>query len=296
MECHENPLHTGECAKIWRADDLGDIELLHARYISYSFSRHMHEGAAVGVIEEGVEGFQYRGAKHVAPAGQVVIFNANEAHTGEAVNEHGWRFRMFYLDSALLKTAAQELCDRPRDIPFFPVPVIDDPETAAMIRQLHKSLEAGGTPLERGSKFLWTFAHLVKRHADAPAQERVAGDEKAVVRKIKHYLEDRYCENVTLNDLSSHSGLSPYHLIRVFRAETGLPPHVYLEQVRINRARQFLRHGIPIIDVAFRTGFADQAHFSRHFKRMTGVTPGQYRQTARSFKTGPAPKAQAGSR
>jgi hypothetical protein len=55
MECHNNILHKGECVKIWRADDLGDIELLHARYISYSFARHTHEGAAFGVIEDGAE-------------------------------------------------------------------------------------------------------------------------------------------------------------------------------------------------------------------------------------------------
>ena len=55
MECLNNPLHQGESAKIWRADDLGDIELLHARYLTYSFAKHTHEGAAVGVIEAGVE-------------------------------------------------------------------------------------------------------------------------------------------------------------------------------------------------------------------------------------------------
>jgi|SRR5271170_956327 len=285
MDCHNNPLHQGEYAKIWRADDLGDIELLHARYLTYSFAKHTHEGAAVGVIEAGAESFYYRGAVHTAPAGQIIIFNPNEAHTGQGADERGWRFRIFYLDSALLKKAAAELSGKRRDIPFFSSPTIDDPQLASLLRNLHVSLEVGGTALERESKFLWTFAQLAKRHADDPSIERVMGDEKTVVRTVRQYLEDHYTENVSLEDLARVAGLSAYHLLRVFRSETGLPPHAFLEQVRVNRAREFLRAGSSIADVTFKTGFSDQSHLSRHFKRMTGVTPGQYQKTARSYKT-----------
>ena len=296
MDCHNNPLHQGECTRIWRADDLGDVELLHARYISYSFAKHTHEGVAIGVIEDGAESFYYRGAIHTAPAGHIVVFNPNEAHTGEGANERGWRFRMFYLDAVLLKKAAEDVAGKPRDIPFFSSPTIQNGETATMLRNLHISLEGGGTALERQSRFLWTFAQIAKRHADDPAAEKQLGDEKAVVRQIRQYLEDHYTENVTLEIIANLSGMSAYHLIRVFRSEVGLPPHAYLEQVRINRARQFLREGTAIAEVAFMTGFTDQSHFSRHFKRMTGVTPGQYRKTAITYKTTFPSVAQAGHR
>lgn len=285
MECHNNPLHQGEYAKIWRADDLGDIELLHARYLTYSFAKHTHEGAAVGVIEDGAESFYYRGAVHTAPAGQIILFNPNEAHTGQGADERGWRFRIFYLDSALLRKAAAEIAGRRRDIPFFSTPTVDDPELASQLRNLHMTLEAGGSALERESRFLWTFAQLAKRHADDPSVERDVGDERAVVRTVRQYLLDRYSENVTLDELARVARMSAYHLLRVFRSETGLPPHAFQEQVRVNRAKDFLRAGSSIADVSFNTGFSDQSHFSRHFKKMTGVTPGQYQKTARSYKT-----------
>jgi AraC-like DNA-binding protein len=296
VKCHNNPLHDGEYAKIWRADDIGDIELLHARYIEYSFARHTHEGAAVGVIEEGAESFYYRGANHTAPKGQIVVFNPSEAHTGQGADERGWRFRIFYLDSALLQAAAAELLGRPSDIPFFAQPTIDDPEAAAMLRDLHMSLEAGGSVLERQSKFVWTFANLVQRHADNRPVQRALGNEKTVVRTVREYLENHFAENVSLDEITALSGLSSYHLIRVFRSETGLPPHAYLEQVRINRARQLLRVGASIADVAFLTGFSDQSHFTRHFKKMTGVTPGQYQQTAITYKTTLPPKLHTDTR
>ncbi|GAC1428993.1 MAG: AraC family transcriptional regulator [Acidobacteriaceae bacterium] len=296
MDCLHNPLAKGESAKIWRAEDLGDLEMLHARYLTYSFAKHTHEGAAIGVIEDGAESFYYRGAIHTAPAGQIVVFNPNEPHTGQGANEHGWRFRMFYLDSRLLQRAAAEMAGKVCDIPFFATPIIQDVELAGMLRNLHKSLEAGGSDIERQSKFIWTFAHLARRHADSSPSERAVGSEKAVVKLVREYLEDHFADNVSLDQIAVLSGLSSYHLIRVFRSEVGLPPHAYLEQVRINRARQLLRAGNSIAEVAYTTGFTDQSHFSRHFKKMTGVTPGQYQRTAITYKTTPATKAQAHSR
>jgi len=280
MKCHHNPLQDGESTKIWRADDIGDMELLHARYINYSFARHTHEGAAIGTIEEGAESFYYRGAIHTATPGQIIVFNPNEVHTGQGADSRGWRFRMFYLDASLLRRASAEFSGQRRDIPFFAQPIIDDPELAMMLRGLHTSLEVNGSALERQTKFICTFARLAQRYADDRSAERSLGNEKAVVKTIRRYLENNYTENVSLDALATLSGLSSYHLIRIFRAEIGLPPHAYLEQIRINRSREFLRSGTPIAEVASLTGFTDQSHFSRHFKKMTGVTPGQYQGTA----------------
>ena len=280
MDCHQNPLQHGEFAKIWRANDLGDIELLHAQYRTYSFARHTHEGAAVGIIEDGVERFYYRGANHTAPAGQIVIFNPNEAYTGEGADSQGWRFRMFYLDSSLLQKAVAEFSGQHRDIPFFSQPIVCDPDLAAMLRSLHTSLENSIFSLERQSKFIWAFAHLANRHADASSTERAVGSERSVVKLVREYLESHYAKNVTLDEIAVLSGLSSYHLIRVFGAETGLTPHAYLSQVRIHRAKHMLRRGEATSEVALGTGFGDQSHFNRCFKRLTGVTQGQYQKTA----------------
>jgi AraC-like DNA-binding protein len=70
--------------------------------------------------------------------------------------------------------------------------------------------------------------------------------------------------------------LSPYHVIRIFRKATGLPPYTYFEQLRIERAIDLLRRGVPISDVAVMTGFSDQSHLTRRFKRVVGVPPGKY--------------------
>jgi hypothetical protein len=70
--------------------------------------------------------------------------------------------------------------------------------------------------------------------------------------------------------------LVPFRMVRTFTRQIGLPPHAYLNQVRVNRAKQLLANGEPIALVAYETGFADQSHLTRHFKRLFGLTPGQY--------------------
>ncbi|MDY6953262.1 MAG: AraC family transcriptional regulator, partial [Thermodesulfobacteriota bacterium] len=114
-------------------------------------------------------------------------------------------------------------------------------------------------------------------HADAPPPLGTVGRERKRVKRAREYMEAHFHEDISLHQLASLAHLSPFHFVRVFRKELGLPPHAYLTQVRVNRAKALLAKGSKIADTAFDTGFADQSHLTRHFKRITGVTPGQYR-------------------
>jgi len=82
---------------------------------------------------------------------------------------------------------------------------------------------------------------------------------------------------LSLTLLAHETGLGRYQLIRAFRAATGLTPHAYLLNARVNRSRLLLNQGLALAEVAYQLGFADQSHFQRVFKAHVGVTPGQYR-------------------
>ena len=284
MDCRKEQLLQGERTKFWRADDIGDVELLHARYLKHSFGRHTHEGLAVGVIRHGVESFTCMGSGHYALADQIIVFSPEEVHTGEAADDEGWEFRMFYFDSELLRAAASLASGKQVNLPAFRNPVVDDPALALQICSLHAVLEIEESRLTRQELFLLTFAELAKRHADVKLDEPNRGQERQAVRRVREYLDANTRRNVALEDLSELSGLSPYRLIRVFRQELGISPHAYFEQVRIHRARRLLKQGLPIADVAVDLGFTDQSHLNRHFKKLTGVTPGAYR-SATTYKT-----------
>ncbi len=120
---------------------------------------------------------------------------------------------------------------------------------------------------------------LVQIHSeDHPAS---AAPCSHAVRRAKTRLEDSLDENVLLDDLAREAGITPFHLIRSFRAATGLTPHQYVIQLRLARARALLRTGSSVTEVAHAVGFGDQSHMHRHFKRAMGLTPGQYARATR---------------
>lgn len=101
-------------------------------------------------------------------------------------------------------------------------------------------------------------------------------DHTRPVRRAMDYLRTRITESFTLEDLAEHAGLDKYHLCRAFRAQIGLPPHAYLTQLRILRAKELLQSGVRASEVAPLVGLYDQAQLTRHFRRIVGTTPGRY--------------------
>jgi AraC-like DNA-binding protein len=183
---------------------------------------------------------------------------------------------MLYPAAELLRRVAGELAGRPQPTPFFGAPVMDDPELARRLAELHMALEGAAEPLVRETLMVGALAAMVARHADAAPAAPAVAPERAAVARARRYLEDRAAERPTLEDLAEHVGLSPFHLLRVFRQSVGSTPHAYLNHVRVSRARGLLDSGLPPADVALLCGFADQSHLTRAFRRIVGVPPGQY--------------------
>lgn len=267
-----------EYTRFWRIPQIDGLELLHATYVTQNFSRHMHEGYAFGVVEQGVQAYYYRGANYTATPGSIVNCLPGEVHTGHAATPEGWTYRMFYPDTDILQQVASEVAGRPRGLPFFKQTVVDDSELAGQLYHLHKALEspAAVSLLEQQSRLLVVFACLIARHADDPPPVSKTGSEYDGVRRVRDYLNDHYRDNLTLGDLSAIAHLSPFYLVRVFTKTFGLPPHAYLTQARVMRACRLLRVGVPVAQAALDVGFVDQSHLHRHFKRIMGITPGSY--------------------
>src|SRR5262249_8306473 len=103
------------------------------------------------------------------------------------------------------------------------------------------------------------------------------------LRTVIEYIEDHLDAGLTLEQMAAAAHLSAYHFARQFRAATGLPPHQYVIARRVERARQLLPAGtdLPLAELPGQAGFADQSQFTHHFRRIVGVTPGQFRTPAR---------------
>jgi AraC-like DNA-binding protein len=263
-------------AQLWRVDILGGLELLRARYVEFTYSPHAHEEFMIAVTEGGAALPRYRGGAHLHSPGNVLVLNPGEVHGGGPAHGAIWRYRAFYAPAALLQRAAQELTGLDRGLPHFAEDVVGDPYVAAMLWQAHTALEEPSSALERESRLLEALAGLVTRHAADKLPAQRIGFEHGAVKRAREYLETLPSENVSLDSLARAAGLSPFYLCRVFREETGLTPHAYQTLARVRLAKTLLTQGAPIAQAALEAGFYDQAHLTRHFKRIFGVTPGQY--------------------
>jgi AraC-like DNA-binding protein len=267
-----------ESVRYWRVPRLGGVDLLNASYVTQTFAKHTHDGYAIGVVESGALGFAYRGEKLVAGPGSVNLVIPGEVHTGFPAAEEGWTYRMFYLDAALMEQAASQIAERRRTMPFFRQGVIHDRHLAGALSQLHRVMEDDSRDLlEQESRLLLVLTHWIRRHADRPPAAARVRSEHHAVRLAREYIESHFRDAVSLTELASASHLSPFHLIRVFQREMGLSPHAYLTQVRVDRAKALIGRGWDLASSAMETGFADQSHLTRNFKRILGITPGQYR-------------------
>ncbi|WP_313455482.1 AraC family transcriptional regulator [Pseudomonas sp.] len=268
--------HLREQAHLWQAPALGDVEMLHARYLQQRFAPHVHEGYVFTVIESGAQRFWHRGSEHLAPVGSMVLINPDELHTGATAHEAGWRYRGFYPEHERVTGVLDELGLSRHGMPRFHDSVILDPALALAFSQLHQLSEAGASALEQQTAWRQAVLALVQRHGHG-AEPAAPGKEPLAVKRARELLESQLADPPSLEALATAVNLSPFHFARVFRQATGLPPHAWLKQRRLARARELLRGGSAAADVAFTLGFADQSHFSRQFKQAYGVPPGVYR-------------------
>jgi AraC-like DNA-binding protein len=174
-----------------------------------------------------------------------------------------------YLRSHLFEEVARAVGHRPRDLE---VHVVSSPAVA------HAAERLGVAIRDRvGEK---TALHdLVDQTCHALAEgSRVmpGGPLRAEIERARALIQERAFSAVTLSDLADAAGMSKFHFLRLFREEIGTTPHAYKLHLRISRAREMLDAGVSAAEVAFACGFADQAHFTRAFKRIVGFTPAAF--------------------
>jgi AraC-like DNA-binding protein len=264
-------------ARLWRVTDLGGLELLRASYVRFVFTPHAHEEFLITLTEEGIGNPVFRRESHSVGPGDIFILNPEESHAGGPSNDAHWGYRAIYPSRDLLERFASEFSGWSQSLPEFNKSVVQDREVAARLRQFHVLCERqDASQLQRESCLTAALVALVTRHSSRPRKPRQPGTERRAIRVAREYLDWHAAENVSLIELASVVGLSPFHLCRVFKQVVGLAPHAYQSQIRVRRAKQLMAQGIPIAQAAVEAGFYDQAHLTRHFKRVVGLTPGRY--------------------
>lgn len=270
--------------KVWRPHDLTQLELRRGFSVARPVPRHWHEEYQLCFVQSGPSELKYRGRDLPTPPISLFMVHPGEVHANRCYDGFTCSYRTLFVDTELMRRAANQVYGRESELPFFPTAVIFDTDLIGQYLNLHAALEQPSSSLERQVLLLELLTGLILRFAENRATPRFFGRERQAIKRACDYLTEYYVENISLDLLAGIANLSPFHFSRLFAKQFGMPPHAYQTQLRVLRAKTLLRQGWTISQVATETGFADQSHLTRHFKRLAVVTPGQYLQNSKNVQ------------
>lgn len=273
---------SGERARHWRYAELPGVDLLRARYVEKRFVRHTHESFVIAAVHDGVEVFHHGGSDQYAGPGALALVNPDTPHTGRAGGPEGWRYGAVYPTPEVVAGIAAETTSL-RGTPGFVRPVIEDPYTVRLVLRVLRATDEGNA-LAADTLLRIAVTRLLRLNG-GPLPERgvrSAGDTTAA--RARALLEERMADPPSLERLAADLATSPFALLRAFRDTYGMPPHTWLTDARVRRARRLLDRGVPPAEAAVRVGFTDQPHLNRHFSRIVGVPPGAYQRERKNVQ------------
>lgn len=264
-------------SRLWASADLGGMEMLDAHFIRQECPRHFHDTYAVGVVLRGVNRFSYRGMVHEAGAGSLCTVTVDEIHGGDVPTQDGLSYRCLYPRVEQVQSVQEELRGHAAgDLPLLPG-TVHDPDAFTLVMRLFAAEQAGAVQLTRQSLLTALLARMIECHGGVKARPMRFKTPGRGVTMARDLLLDHMEQPPALQELAALVGMTPLALLRGFRAAFGLPPHAWLIQARVRRAKERILAGDSLVDAATQCGFADQSHMNRHFRRILGVTPGALR-------------------
>ncbi|MBA3448774.1 MAG: AraC family transcriptional regulator [Pseudaminobacter sp.] len=238
------------------------------------FPRHTHDRFGIGVIHRGAQKSLSGRGMVEAVAGDTITVNPGEVHDGAPIGDASRSWRMLYFDPALIADAVGDMSQGKAGACEFSRPAFRDGRVARDFQNLFRMVTAAGveTAVEREESLLILLAGILGEDNRFDKGRLVP----QTISSAKNLIDDDPAAAITLADLARESGLSRFQVLRGFVKATGLTPHAYLVQRRIDIARRLIAQAMPLAEAANAAGFADQSHMTRLFVRKYGLSPGAY--------------------
>ena len=260
--------------QVWQNPWFDGLIFHRGTHFTHPYPRHWHDELHLCAYTAGAGYLECRGATHLAVAGNLVLTPPSEVHQNWVPDGQSVSFLGLYIDDIALAKAVLEITGR-SDIAQldFARMVRNEVPLKQHFFRTYSAMESSASRLEAEAALLELVGLLL---AAATSRPHRAEPLSLQVKNARSYIVERASRPISLAELGEVADLSPFHLHHLFSRQTGMPPHAFQTLLRINRAKQLLRTGLPLSEVAATTGFADQSHFTRHFRRLVGVPPGRY--------------------
>jgi AraC-like DNA-binding protein len=263
------------------------FSLLHSG-ISNPIPLHAHSEYVVGYFLRGRSRCRFRSSGYLDfQPGTIGLLNPGDAHE-DLETPHERQYLTINLKKDFFRELAEDFSRSPQTLPLFQVPKLEcDSPLKRILEALRDELESQqvGREIVMPSLVTELGIWLLRRfHGPGLASEKLEPYRPLAalrVRKVLEYLSQHCTDGFDLGRIAEASGLSKYHLDRIFKQSTGLTPSRYVTTLRLDKAKHLLTDSSrPIVEIALELGFSDQSHFTNVFKRFTSVTPKAYRLSA----------------
>ena len=265
---------THNATRYWHDPRIPGLSLLLADFTDHEYRPHVHSEMVVAVTESGGAIITGHGLEAEARPDRLFVLNPGEVQSARMGESRHWVYRSFYFGEDALEDIYRGLGLSGQ--PSFPSSAISDPGLIAECRSLHLALEQRSEACAIRERLLQVFAHMYADCGTAGRSMEAGSVDWARFRKVAAVVRARRLEELRLEELAAVADLTAFQLIRLFKRASGLTPHAYVVQLRLDDARQHLRNGMPIAEAAMAAGFYDQSSLTNHFRRSYGITPGQY--------------------
>lgn len=258
-------MSTTDWIELSRDADTG-IETIRAHFEGHAYDPHWHDSYLIGVTESGVQQFSSRRQRHRSTPGTVFLLEPGEIHDGDAPESGGFSYRMLYIDPAWLSGRLG------RAPPSFARTLVHDPRLALATSDAFSALHGGEARIVRDG-MLDGLLQALPMAPSASTSVRLPH----LAERAREFLHANVERDIGMDALAAAVDDDRFRVTRAFKAAFGMPPHAYLVQLRLSRARVLLSQGRTPAEVAAALGFADQSHLGRWFTRAYRLTPARYR-------------------
>ncbi len=260
--------------KFYKDKALPFAECRYSQSSQSSFKPHMHASFSIGAVDKGeVEYTVGNHVKNLRP-GSLALINPEILHSCNTLTAAGRSYFMLYLDMEWCRTLQKSLWDINIFVEVTTTRLDDEILYQRYCTTMH-SLLSEDVHIQEKEELLVDLVSTIFIRSCSPQSLRKSKPEG--IDHLKAVLKNDLTRDFTLESLATSLGANPYTLLRGFKNETGITPHAYRMNCRIEKAKELLRQGRDIAETALECGFFDQSHLHRHFKAMTTVTPQEYR-------------------
>lgn len=263
--------------KIFKKEKLPFIEIRYIEDVRSCEKKHSHKEFVFTAIKQGNIDIIFENKTDSLKPSELSIINSQEIHCAELNNSLCKDCYVMYLDSKWMSNFQNSLFEDSGNFLLFNTSLVKDKRVHKTFISLCEIFFSNDIDsIEKEENLIEFVSDLFKRFCSKTPLKKTNNKSSLLAEKIEKYLLENIEDDILLEDISQYMNLSIVHILRIFKKEFGLPIHSYLINKKVHIAKDLLAENIAVSEVAQRSGFFDQSHLNRSFKRVFQLTPKEY--------------------